>query len=159
VIGQLVLKTDKIMASSNTASYIGRHQYSVAYPGGVEAPVHVVCELHDSNELWALVLLDWHNAFNSIDRVHTAHCIAACAPSLMCLYEWSYHKDLLLILLLLFPLAGLIASILLQARVHQGDVLRPLFFSIGVAHILDTLADLPRGHLWAYLDDILYTVL
>jgi hypothetical protein len=159
VIGRLVLKTDKIMASSNAASYVGRHQYGVAYPGGVEAPVHAVRELHDSNELRALVSLDWRNAFNSIDRVHTAHCIAARAPGLMRLYEWSYREDSLLILPPLFPLAGLITSILSQAGVCQGDVLGPLFFSIGAAHILNALADLPRGHPWAYLDDILYAVL
>jgi hypothetical protein len=55
--------------------------------------------------------------------------------------------------------ARLPASLLSKASIHQGNVLRVLFFSIGAAHILDTLTDLPNVRLWAYLDDILVAVL
>jgi hypothetical protein len=77
---------DKVMGSSNVAEYIGVHQYSVTYPGGVEVPVHAICELHDSNQLHTLISLDWKNAFNSINQVHTACQIAKHTPGLAYLY-------------------------------------------------------------------------
>lgn len=158
VIGRLVLKADKVMAGSNAASYVGRFQYGIAYPGGVEAPVHAIREMHGAGQLRALVSLDWRNAFNSIDRVHTARRVASHAPGLARLYEWSYRSDSILVLPPSFERAGLPASLLSQAGVRQGDVLGPLFFSIGAAHILEALATVPSIRPWAYLDDILVAV-
>jgi hypothetical protein len=158
LIGRLVLVADPVMASGNAAPYVGVHQFGVAYPGGVEAPVHAIRELHDSNRLRALVSLDWRNAFNSIDRVYMAHEINKRAPGLARLYAWSYRDDSLLILSYAFVEADLIASILSQSGVRQGDVLGPLFFSIGVATTMERLAALPSTHPWAYLDDILSAI-
>jgi hypothetical protein len=42
VISCLVLKANKVMASSSAADYVSWHQYSVAFPSGVEAPVHTI---------------------------------------------------------------------------------------------------------------------
>jgi hypothetical protein len=158
LIGRLVLVADPVMASGNAAPYVGVHQFGVAYPGGVEAPVHAIRELHDSNRLRALVSLDWRNAFNSIDHVYTAHEINKRAPGLARLYAWSYCDNSLLVLSYAFVEADLVASILSQSGMRQGDVLGPLFFSIGVAATMERLAALPSTHPWAYLDDILSAI-
>lgn len=87
-------------------------------------------------QLRALMSLDWWNAFNLIDCVHTTCCIATCASGLTRLYKWLYCLNLILVLPPLFKRAGLLALLLSQAGVHQGDMLSLLFFVIGAEPIL-----------------------
>ena len=154
LIGRALLAADPLLADKHAETYVGMDQYGVAYPGGVEAPVHAVRELLDLDKLWAQLALDFANAYNTIDRVTTAEEIHQQAPAFAAFYEWSYRREALLILPSGFAAAGLLDSILSRAGVRQGDVLGPLFFAIGIAPVVKEVRALPGADPRAYLDDI-----
>jgi len=154
LIGRVCLAVDPEIQLHHARAYVGCHQYGIARPGGVEIPIHAIRELCESDQLSAVLSLDWANAYNSQDRVTTAREVHARAPAYAPVYKWSYGAESALILPVAFGALGH-RIILSQAGVRQGDALGPLFFSIGLAPIVETIASMRAIMPWAYIDDIL----
>lgn len=133
-------------------------QFGVYTKGGVEPiirAVHIATygELAEPTKPTHLALLDFKNAFNTIDRNAVAAGIRMYAPHLYRAAKWAYGQPSTVIALDNTSNPHYIDS---RQGVRQGDPFGPSFFSLGLRATLAELErDLGPGHtILAYLDDI-----
>jgi hypothetical protein len=130
-------------------------QLGVGTKGGVEPIIRLVekavgKELPESYT--HLAMLDFSNAFNSIDRCDIATGIGKHAQPFFRAAKWAYGTRSALIL----NKDGKVLKLTSSQGVRQGDPLGPLFFSIGLRDTLSSLQDALgfSCKVVAYLDDI-----
>ena len=151
VLRRLTSKCLSHLARSEAIKTLSPLQLGVGVRGGCEAIIHAVNSVHrDANtppgEQWTL-LLDFSNAFNSIDRHSMFVEVRARIPSLAAWMECCYGAR---------PILHLgKESILSCCGVQQGDPLGPLGFALTLQPIVQKIkAAVPRLKINAwYLDD------
>ena len=130
---------------------LSRLQLGVGVPVGCEAIVHAVARVQEDvdippEERWIL-LLDFSNAFNRIDRGSMFQEVRARIPSVAAWLESCYGAQ---------PILRLGERIILSCcGVQQGDPLGPLGFSLALHPIVEKIQEQVPGLLinaW-YLDD------
>ena len=94
---------------------------------------------------WAVLQLDFKNAFNCLDRTAMLAAVQKAAP---CMYHWtrfSYCGDT--------PLYCQGKVLRSQSGVHQGDPLGQLCFALGIQDVVEQVKSLPLFWSGFYLDD------
>ena len=151
VLRRLTFKCLSHLARSEAIETLTPLQLEVGVRVGCEVIVHAVNSVHrDANtpprEQWTL-LLDFSNAFNSIDRHSMFLEVRACIPSLAAWIECCYGAR---------PILHLgKRSILSCCGVQQGDPLGPLGFALTLQPIVEKIKAATPGlkiNAW-YLDD------
>ena len=132
-------------------------QFGVGSPAGVEPIIHLVRKViqgdNDTDRGFQyLTSIDIINAYNTARRGVMAKSVAKFAPDLLPLFRWTYGRAAALVV----RDDATFTVINATTGVRQGDNLGPLFFSIAIRSLLESLASLlgPRHRIVAYLDDI-----
>ena len=111
---------------------LGPFQLGVAQRGGAEQIVHsmraTLADQWDSQPDFALLKVDFSNAFNSVSRKHLLLECKRLFPELLPWVQWCYGKNSLLFF-------GDYITITSCVGVQQGDPLGPLLFCL-VLHVL-----------------------
>ena len=151
VLRRLVSKCLAQSVHHEAASILAPLQVGVGIPAGSEAVVHAVRDIFDDHGItpshkWTL-LLDFSNAFNSVDRGEMLKEVRSRIPSLSPWLEFCYSSPSLLHF----------GSHTINSccGVQQGDPLGPLGFALAVHPILEKIRSEVPGLLlnsW-YLDD------
>ena len=119
-------------------------QLGVGTQGGAEAAVHATREYIERNRSngRAIVKLDMHNAFNSVNRNHMIAAVADRCPDIQRFVSLSYGH----------PSSLLVEDITIESScgVQQGDPLGPLLFALSVDSISKSISS--ELNCW-YLDD------
>jgi hypothetical protein len=123
-------------------------QLGVATPQATEIVAHAVrawAQCAPSDE--AVLLVDFANAFNSLDRQKMLETIFKDAPEFAQYASFCYGGPT--------PLVCSGFQILSEEGTQQGDVCGPLFFAVTLQRILlEACPDLPGRWCRSYLDDI-----
>jgi hypothetical protein len=146
ILRRLVAKV-LLNISPEVVSVVGLHQFGLA-PLGSEQIIHSLRSMiHNStDESLRIHLVDWKNAFNSIDRHALLQRVAEETPTLLPFVAYCYCNPSSL----LFE-HHVIAS---ASGVQQGDPLGPLLFCIGLAPLLEAIiTEIPEATSKWYLDD------
>ena len=151
VLRRLVSKCLSSVAAPLVSTILPPHQVGVGTPGGAEAIVHSLQLLRanpliSDSDKWVL-LVDFRNAFNNIDRALMFEELRSHIPGISPWMEWCYgsqphliHGDY---------------TIHSCAGVQQGDPLGPLGFSMALHPIVQRIVNEVPGlslNAW-YLDD------
>ena len=141
---RLASKCANSFAVSALSSYLVPIQVGAGVPGGCEAAVHSVRRFIQSMPPdFAVVKLDYCNAFNSLNRCHMLNEVHKILPELYKFCHLAYASP--------SELQFDKWCILSQEGVQQGDPLGPILFCIGIQPLLDSLSSPLRI---ALLDDI-----
>ena len=128
----------------------GSIQVGVGCPQGTEAVVHTMHQyLHrHQNSTGKLVLtIDYHNAFNTVDRDTFLRTCRQFAPTCAPFASWCYNRSSKL-----FFHSTVIES---AAGVQQGDALGPMLFALALQPLLDSVREIPGIDIVVgYLDDV-----
>ena len=154
-VGEMLyrLATRAILRHSFRPDWLLPSQFGVGTKGGVE-PVARMIQLALEGLLPSpfthVALLDFVNAFNTLERTEIATAVKQHCPTLYRASRWAYNRPTPLVL------AGGQWTLQLEQGVRQGDPLGPLLFSVGIRPLLERLSDSlgPQYILIAYLDDI-----
>ena len=157
-VGEIIyrLATRAILRHSFRPDWLLPCQFGVGSRGGVE-PVIRTIQLAMDNSLPSpsppfthVALLDFVNAFNTLERSEIASAVRQHCPTLYKTARWAYDRPTPLVL------AAGEWTLQSQQGVRQGDPLGPLLFSVGIRPVLQRLIDSlgPDYMLVAYLDDI-----
>ena len=128
--------------------YLAPLQLGVGIPGATECIIHRVKEwMHSGVPAdHALVLLDFSNAFNTLDRSAMLRAIALRCPHFLPYARFCYEQPTPL-----FRASGHIES---RKGTQQGDVCGPLFFAVTLQAVALEVANTPGTTLASYyLDD------
>ena len=123
------------------------HQLGVGVPGAAEAVVHHTRQWKQAVEAGSdesVLLLDFTNAFNSIDRSSMLQAIRDMCPDFYNYAAFCYGSHTLL--------RGHAFSIPSACGTQQGDACGPLFFAVSVHKMVLQSAEHLRWAKW-YLDD------
>ena len=151
VIRRLVSKCAAKSVLPEALEILVPQQLGVGVPSGCEAIVHAVASLLDDRnipqEKQFILLIDFSNAFNSVDRSALFREVREHTPGIAAWVECSYgaHPHLLLSDHTLFSCSG----------VQQGDPLGPLGFALALHPVVSRINHEAPGLLlnsW-YLDD------
>ena len=153
-VGEVLRRlTSKCLCSavrSDAQRFFGSLQVGVACPLGLEAAIHTIsqyCERNATSTSKIVMTIDFHNAFNSLDRNAL---LAACRrdfPTLAAWASWCYSVPSRLLYN-----ERVVNS---TAGVQQGDNLGPLLFATTIHSLLGELkAILGIDLVIGYLDDI-----
>ena len=151
VLRRLVSKSLSTVLRQEAIQVLSPHQLGVGVKSGCEAIVHSVSRVledsnSDPNDCWTL-LIDFSNAFNSIDRSSMFQEIRARIPSLSSWLECCYGGR---------PHLHLEDKCISSCSgVQQGDPLGPLGFAVALQPIVDMInSKVPNLKINAwYLDD------
>ena len=141
---RLTAKCANSFAVASLRSYLVPTQVGAGVPGGCEAAVHAVRRFVESMPRdYAVVKLDFANAFNCLDRSHMLNEVYRKIPELykFCHLAYAHATDL--------QFGDW--RIQSQVGVQQGDPLGPTLFCIGIQPLLDSMSCPLRV---AFLDDI-----
>ena len=152
-----VMQTSKCLCSavrSDAQRFFGSLQVGVACPLGLEAAIHTIsqyCERNAASTSKIVMTIDFHNAFNSLDRNAL---LAACRRDFPTLAAWaSWCCSVPSRLLYNERVVNSSAGVL------QGDNLGPLLFATTIHSLLGELkAILGIDLVIGYLDDIVVAV-
>ena len=153
-VGEVLRRlTSKCLCSAvrrDAQGFFGSLQVGVACPLGLEAAIHTIsqyCERNAASTSKIVMTIDFHNAFNSLDRNAL---LAACRrdfPTLAAWASWCYSVPSRLLYN-----ERVVSS---TAGVQQGDNLGPLLFAATIHSLLGELkAILGIDLVIGYLDDI-----
>ena len=149
VLRRLTAKCLARAANSEAQAFLCPHQLGVATKGGVEAIVHSTKLIMEKcrREGLGILMVDFENAFNSLDRTHILTAIRDRLPGLVAFSDLSYSQHSNLIYE-----SSIINS---EHGVQQGDPLGPLLFAATLHSLVEKIAkDVPDLSLNAwYLDD------
>ena len=150
VLRRLTSKCLCTAVRSDAQRFFGSLQVGVACPLGLEAAIHTIsqyCERNAASTSKIVLTIDFHNAFNSLDRNAL---LAACRrdfPTLAAWASWCYSVPSRLLYN-----ERVVNS---TAGVQQGDNLGPLLFATTIHSLLGELkAILGIDLVIGYLDDI-----
>lgn len=116
----------KIVAKSvgkDIALYLGDHQFGVGVPCGAEGIIHAanrLLEMKGTNNTMFMLLIDFSNAFNMVDRTTLIHEVRIRCPSISRWVEFCYTTPARL-----YYNESVLSSAL---GVQQGDPLGPLLY-------------------------------
>ena len=133
---------------STVLEYLTPLQLGVGVRGATEAIIHRVKEwLHSGVPAdHALLLVDFSNAFNTLDRSAMLRAISERCPHFLPYAVFCYGSPT--------PLFGPGGCISSQCGTQQGDACGPLFFAVTVHSVAEQAAQAPGTSLAAwYLDD------
>ena len=139
IIAKAILRVIK----SDVQSSAGSIQLCAGQIGGAEAAIHAVRELFESDDTEAVLLVDAHNAFNSLNRQVALRNIPSLCPSLAPILINSYRDP-----------ANLYidnTTILSQEGTTQGDPLAMPMYAIAILPLVRQLPPIVN-QVW-YADD------
>ncbi|KAG7527236.1 hypothetical protein FFLO_07136 [Filobasidium floriforme] len=158
-VGELLYRlcTKVLLKHLNRRESLLPYQFGVGTRGGVEPLVQAIQNTLDKKSGYTtythITSLDFSNAFNALSRTELATGLRAHAPGLFRAAKWAYGSATDLVLSGADGKQHVLRS---SEGVRQGDPFGPLFFSLGVRHLLESLnRKLGPDHLvLAYLDDV-----
>ena len=89
IIGNAVLR----ILSRNIQETVGSRQLCAGQLTGVEAAIHVMRRIYESNETEAVLLVDASNAFNQLNRAAALHNIGILCPELATILRNTYKEE------------------------------------------------------------------
>jgi len=132
---------------------LGPLQVGVAAKFGADTVVHTArqwVQRHAGHVDKVFLKVDFHNAFNTVDRAALLRQVRLQFPGLAPWAEWCYDRHSRL----LFDGTVLTSEV----GVQQGDPLGPLLFALALQPALQAAQSGPEGHrpelVFAYLDDV-----
>lgn len=151
VLRRLTSKCAARAVLPDALKFLSPSQVGVGLPGGCDAILHSVMSVHGDTSIPSdhklTLLVDFSNAFNSIDRATMFHEVRSRLPSITSWMECSYGSQ---------------PSLLLDNRpilsccgVQQGDPLGPLGFALVLHSVIEKIKESVPGlliNVW-YLDD------
>jgi len=141
---RLAAKCVNTYALSKLSSYLHPIQVGVGVKGGCEAAVHAVRRyLEGMPDDYAVVKLDFKNAFNCVNRTIMLSEVYTVLPDIYQFCHLSYSDSSVL----KYNSHTIVSSV----GVQQGDPLRPLLFSLAIHPLLKSLSSPLEV---AYLDDV-----
>ena len=108
--------------------------YGVGCPGGVEVVAHSLRDTLKKHEKskFALLKIDFRNAFNEVSRDHFVKSTCEMFPEMTSWTEWCYGSPTML----LYDHKHIIES---SSGVQQGDPLGPLYFCCGLMRLVNQI--------------------
>ncbi|XP_026456110.1 uncharacterized protein LOC113357059 isoform X3 [Papaver somniferum] len=133
----------------NLNIYLGNHQYGVGIPCGGESILYAAnrfLEMHGSDNTKSMLLIDFSNAFNMVDRSTIIREVRTHCPIISRWVEFCYMQPARL-----YYQEHLLSS---TQGVQQGDLLGPLLFALALHPLIEKIAStcMLDFHAW-YLDD------
>ncbi|XP_026383936.1 uncharacterized protein LOC113279455 [Papaver somniferum] len=130
-------------------SYLGNCQYGIGIPCGGEGILHSanrLLDLHGSDNTKSMLLIDFSNAFNLVDRSTIIREVRAHCPSISHWVEFCYMKPARL-----YYRDHILSS---TQGMQHGDPLGPLLFALALHPLVEKIATncTLDFHAW-YLDD------
>lgn len=146
---RLVSKLAATTVGKEMAQYLGDHQFGVGIPCGGESILHSVnrlLELQGTQPHMSMLLIDFTNAFNLVDRTTLIREVRNRCPSISKWVEFCYAKPARL-----YYCDAILSS---SQGVQQGDPLGPLLFALTLHPLVKKIASQCTLYLHAwYLDD------
>ena len=128
-------------ALAEAMEYFKGHQVGVGTPNGLDGVAHALQQVLEAYDYFTvnpelqkyLLLVDFSNAFNSVERKFIFRQVWKCCPSISKYVEWCYRASAYI-----FTMDGefLCWS---KSGVQQGDPLGPLLFSLVLQLLVDQL--------------------
>ncbi|GJY83758.1 putative reverse transcriptase domain-containing protein [Tanacetum coccineum] len=146
---RLVSKVAMKGVGKEMSKYLGDFQFGVGVSGGAEGVLHsankVLSEYHNDGSL-AMLIVDFSNAFNLVDRSALLHEVRVRCPSISLWVDFLYGQATRLYI-------G-DTHIWSATGVQQGDPLGPLLFALVLHPLIHKISDSCKLllHAW-YLDD------
>ena len=146
---RLVSKVAMKGVGKDMTKYLNDFQFSVGVSGGAGAILHSVnrlLNLRHEDGSWTMLIVDFSNAFNLVDRLALLREVRLRCPSISLWFEFLYGQAARLYL-------G-DGHIMSATRVQQGDTLGPLLFALVLHPLIHQVRDSCKLllHAW-YLDD------
>ncbi|XP_026456108.1 uncharacterized protein LOC113357059 isoform X2 [Papaver somniferum] len=146
---RLCSKLASTSVCKNLNIYLGNHQYGVGIPCGGESILYAAnrfLEMHGSDNTKSMLLIDFSNAFNMVDRSTIIREVRTHCPIISRWVEFCYMQPARL-----YYQEHLLSS---TQGVQQGDLLGPLLFALALHPLIEKIAStcMLDFHAW-YLDD------
>ena len=135
-------------------------QMGIAVPAGAESIIHATRIALEAHPDWAVLQIDFKNAYNTVSRTLIREELLKHFPDLVDYFDARYGQPTKLFV----PALGVGQFIWSEVGVHQGDPLGPLFFALALRAVMVatvTRQDTNAGQLFvdillilAYLDDL-----
>ena len=140
IISKAILRVTK----SDIQSAVGSLQLCAGQDAGVEAAVHAMRMIFESESTDGVLLVDASNAFNSLNHAATLHNVQILCPCLAPALTNIYRKNAELFV------AG--ETILSQEGTTQGDPLAMAMYALGVTPLIQAVSIPDTQQLW-FADD------
>ena len=140
IISKAILRVTK----SDIQSAVGSLQLCAGQDAGVEAAVHAMRMIFESESTDGVILVDASNAFNCLNRAATLHNVQILCPCLAPALTNIYRKNAELFV------AG--ETILSQEGTTQGDPLAMAMYALGVTPLIQAVSIPDTQQLW-FADD------
>ena len=140
IIGKAVLR----ILSRNIQETVGSRQLCAGQPAGVEAAIHAMRRIYESDETEAVLLVDASNAFNQLNRAAALHNIGILCPELATILRNTYKEESRLFV------GG--EELISAEGTTQGDPLAMSMYAIGILPLIQELEQHNTKQVW-FADD------